>query len=124
VEYDLFRLFIVAGDSAELSCELSTGPKGEAYTVTWLKGNRPLDDRLADRVRITSQGDKHTLRLLNCRDEDSGLYTAKATTQSGSSTTCSAQLMVHECMKRTLLLSAIMISNVSPRQYLLTPLLM
>ncbi len=64
--------------------------------ITWLKGNRPLDDTLADRVKITSKGNKHSLTLLNCRDQDSGLYTAKITDEKFQVATSSAILTIHE----------------------------
>jgi hypothetical protein len=83
---------VIAGDNASFEC-ISEVP----VTINWLKANRPLNDELADRVKITSKGNKHTLTLLNCRDDDSGLYTAKITDEKLGVATCSAVLTVHEC---------------------------
>ncbi|XP_054736972.1 obscurin isoform X2 [Anastrepha obliqua] len=62
--------------------------------VTWLKDNKPLEDKLADRVIQTEATmNSYRLDIKNCSESDSGTYTAKAT--SGiESTTCSAQLAV------------------------------
>ncbi|XP_021952038.1 obscurin isoform X2 [Folsomia candida] len=79
------------GDNASFEC-VTESP----VIITWLKGNRPLDDTLADRVKITSKDNKHSLTLLNCRDEDSGLYTAKITNEAFAVSTCCAVLTIHE----------------------------
>jgi hypothetical protein len=83
------------GDNGKFDCEVDSKALS---TVTWMKGNRPLDDKLADRVKITTVGNRHTLEVLNCSDNDSGLYTAKATNENGTSSS-SAQLLVHELTK-------------------------
>lgn len=70
--------------------------------ITWLKGNRPLDDKYADRVRIESRGNAHSLTMMNCREEDAALYTAKVCELIGKEggisepVSCSAYLVVHE----------------------------
>jgi len=79
-----------AGDKASFDCVVEADPSA---VVTWLKDNRPLDDKLADRIRISEQGKIHKLDMLNCRLEDTGLYTARAVNSDGS-TTCSAHLIV------------------------------
>ena len=82
-----------AGDNAVLTVETKSATPS---IVTWLKENKPLDDRLADRVKIVSKENVHSLTLLNASDEDSGLYTAKCSNQYG--TTCSSGFInVHEC---------------------------
>ncbi|GAB0092620.1 Obscurin [Sergentomyia squamirostris] len=83
---------IEPGDKASFEIQLENEPT----SVTWLKDNKPLEDRLADRVKKTELGNNsHKLELLHCREEDSGLYTARA--NSGSETsTCSAQLIVQK----------------------------
>lgn len=61
--------------------------------MTWLRNNKPLDDRFADRIVTTSKGRKHSLQMMNCRLDDSGLYTVVASNEDGSAT-CSASLVV------------------------------
>jgi Immunoglobulin I-set domain len=66
-------------------------------TVSWLKDNKPLDDRMADRIS-KRQVDANTfeLEVKHCRESDSGLYTARAI--NGTETaTCSAQLVCETC---------------------------
>ncbi|XP_042234486.1 obscurin-like [Homarus americanus] len=92
------------GDSVSFVCEVA---HPLPYFVTWLKDSKPLDDKLADRVqqqdsgtrhtlKMTDEGARHTLQVMNCRVQDSGIYTAKATDEVGASATCSAQLLVQE----------------------------
>lgn len=64
--------------------------------MTWLKDNRPLADRLMDRVNISASGGSHRLEMQHCREDDSGLYTARAENAKGNAH-CSALLVVHEC---------------------------
>ncbi|XP_042877694.1 obscurin-like isoform X2 [Penaeus japonicus] len=92
------------GDGVTFVCEVA---HPAPYFITWLKDSKPLDDKLADRVQQTDtgakhalkmvdEGCKHTMQVLNCRVEDSGIYTAKATDENGVWSTCSAQLLVQE----------------------------
>lgn len=68
-----------------------------ADQVTWMKDNKPLDDRLADRVRKSEPfPNHHRLEIYNCAESDSGLYTARANNGVETST-CTAQLIVHKC---------------------------
>lgn len=57
-----------------------------------------MEDRLADRVLISSQNDNTAFRLevQHCLEADSGVYTARATNAIGAAT-CTAQLVVQEC---------------------------
>lgn len=72
-------------------CQLST----EAH-VTWLKDNKALEDRLADRVTKSSTDDhSYRLDIVHLMERDSGIYTALAQNQEGSAT-CTAQLLVRE----------------------------
>lgn len=97
----LYVCIYAAGDKASFEIELS----GSAENVTWLKDNKPLEDRMADRVRKTEVSDHHhRLEILNCTEVDSGLYTARANNGSESST-CSAQLVVEKRKMRNILLS-------------------
>ncbi|GLG93475.1 Obscurin [Gryllus bimaculatus] len=87
-------LSLEPGQNAVFECKVRSE---SAASVTWLRDNRPLDDKLADRVIQTSRDDNTTFRLelQHTRESDSGLYTARATNTQGSST-CSAQLVVQE----------------------------
>ncbi|XP_055686187.1 obscurin isoform X7 [Lutzomyia longipalpis] len=83
---------IEPGDKAAFEIQL----EGEPTSVTWLKDNKPLDDRLADRIKKAElPNNTHKLELQHCREEDSGLYTARAN-NGGESATCSAQLIVQK----------------------------
>ncbi|XP_066993450.2 obscurin isoform X6 [Anabrus simplex] len=81
------------GQNAVFECKLvSETPT----SVVWLKDNRHLQDKLADRVRMTEKDNSQfRLEIMHCRESDSGLYTAKATNEIGTST-CTAQLVVQE----------------------------
>ncbi len=81
-----------AGEKALFDCALESDAP---CSVTWLRNNRPLDDRFADRIQVVTKGRKHSLQMMNCRVDDSGLYTAMASNEEGS-TTCSASLVVQE----------------------------
>ena len=81
-----------AGEKAIFDCAVESD---QPCTVTWLRNNRPLDDRFADRIQVVSKGRKHSLQMMNCRLDDSGLYTALAASEEGS-TTCSASLVVQQ----------------------------
>lgn len=71
----------------------------KAENVIWLKDNKPLDDRLADRISAQElAGNYYRLDIKHCSETDSGLYSAKAANGADSST-CSAQLIVHESMQ-------------------------
>jgi len=68
---------------------------GAGVTATWLRDNKPLDDKLADRVKIQSKDNLFTLELSNCTTADSGQYTCRVTASGGETATCSANLEVH-----------------------------
>jgi hypothetical protein len=42
------------------------------------RDSAPLDDKLADRVKITSKGNLFTLSLTGCQPGDSGQYTCRS----------------------------------------------
>lgn len=70
--------------------------------VTWLKDNKALEDRLADRVTKSSSSDHaYRLEIIHLSERDSGIYTALAKNSEGSST-CTAQLLVKESKGNTL----------------------
>lgn len=79
-----------AGEKATFDCALEVDAPAQ---VTWLRNNKPLDDRFADRIQTVSKGRKHSLQMMNCRLDDSGLYTVVAANEDGSAT-CSASLVV------------------------------
>ncbi|XP_014257942.1 obscurin isoform X8 [Cimex lectularius] len=83
-------LNVEPGGSAAFECEI------DAKSIVWLKDNRPLSDRLADRVTQMSVGNVHRLEILNVIESDAGVYTAHATTKSGQVSTCTANLVVHK----------------------------
>lgn len=64
--------------------------------MTWLKDNKPMEDRLADRVIPTRTGNEFKLEIMHCAELDSGIYTALAANPDGKAT-CTAQLIVQEC---------------------------
>lgn len=71
--------------------------EASADQITWLKDNKPMEDRLADRVRKSEPfPNHHRLEIFNCLESDSGLYTARAN-NGGETATCTAQLIVHKC---------------------------
>lgn len=80
-----------AGENAVFECAVQ-----EDASVTWLKDNKPFTDRLMDRVQIVQKSGVHRLEVLHCREDDSGLYTARAENVKGNAH-CTAQLVVHEC---------------------------
>ncbi|XP_038208120.1 obscurin isoform X3 [Zerene cesonia] len=83
---------IEPGENAMFECKISSL---EEVKVTWLKDNKPLTDRLMDRVNIVNTGDVHRLEVKHCREDDTGLYTARAENVKGNAH-CTAQLIVHE----------------------------
>lgn len=83
----------IAGETATFEVQL----KDKAANVVWLKGNKPLDDKLASRVdQKEMEQNVHRLEIKHCRSEDTGLYTAIANSETDAAT-CSAQLVVEEC---------------------------
>lgn len=80
-----------AGENAVFECAVQ-----EEASVTWLKDNKPFTDRLMDRVQIVQRSGVHRLEVMHCREDDSGLYTARAENVKGNAH-CTAQLVVHEC---------------------------
>ncbi|XP_035904932.1 obscurin isoform X2 [Anopheles stephensi] len=78
-----------AGENAKFTVQVD-----EMSNMQWLKDNKPLDDRLADRV-ITKENDdlSYTLEIQHCREQDSGIYTARAINGTENAS-CTAQLIV------------------------------
>ncbi|XP_063991065.1 obscurin isoform X7 [Diachasmimorpha longicaudata] len=84
-------MHVIAGESATFECTLETS--GSASRLHWLKDNKPLDDKLADRINITSTENSFKLKILNVMESDTGIYTARAANGDGNAT-CTAQLIV------------------------------
>ncbi|CAG9132454.1 unnamed protein product [Plutella xylostella] len=82
---------IEPGENAFFQCALSES--SEKVKVTWLKDNRPFPDILMDRCTITTENGVHKMELLHCREDDTGVYTARAENVKGN-THCTAQLVV------------------------------
>ncbi|XP_052897549.1 obscurin [Anopheles moucheti] len=82
-------LTVEPGENAKFSVQVD-----EMSNMQWLKDNKPLDDRLADRV-ITKESDDltYTLEIQHCREQDSGIYTARAINGTENAS-CTAQLIV------------------------------
>ncbi|XP_063549021.1 obscurin isoform X4 [Cydia strobilella] len=83
---------IEPGENASFECSLRSS---ESVKITWLKDNKPLTDRLMDRVNITNESYDHKLEILHCMEDDSGTYTARAENDKGNSH-CTAQLVVSQ----------------------------
>ncbi len=64
-------------------------------TASWLKDNKPLTDKLADRIKVVAKENHFTLALANCAAEDSGQYTCRVNDGKGGTVTSSAHLEVH-----------------------------
>lgn len=85
--------FHAAGHKAVFECEVEDKAK-----VLWLKDNKPLEDKLADRISAVSHNDtKHRLQILGAHECDTGTYTARATNDEGGISSCTAHLLVETC---------------------------
>ncbi|XP_017890129.1 obscurin isoform X5 [Ceratina calcarata] len=92
-ENNLELIHAVAGEAATFECTLLN--TDSTTRVQWLKDNKPLDDRLADRVTASAVGKTFKLQLQNVMESDSGIYIARAINSDGQST-CTAQLIVEK----------------------------
>ncbi|XP_053686874.1 obscurin [Sabethes cyaneus] len=90
-------LSVEPGENAKFSCQLD-----ERSDMQWLKDNRPLDDKLADRIITKQTNDlQYSLEIQHCREEDTGTYTARAINGTENAS-CTAQLTVEKCKLVTL----------------------
>lgn len=89
---------IAAGETASFECSVAGD---ESTTLTWLKDNKPLSDRLMDRVTKSNVDNTFKLEIQNLIEADTGMYTAHATRADGSST-CTAHLLVQKCESKGL----------------------
>lgn len=89
-----FKFFLyIAGEMAVFECTLLY--TDSTTRVQWLKDNKPLEDRLADRLTASATGKTFRLTLQNVLESDSGIYIARAMNSEGQST-CTAQLIVQQ----------------------------
>ncbi|XP_058829179.1 obscurin isoform X2 [Topomyia yanbarensis] len=87
----IHALSVEPGENASFSCQLD-----ERSNVQWLKDNKPLDDKLADRINMRETDDlTYSLDIQHCREEDTGTYTARAINGTENSS-CTAQLIVEK----------------------------
>jgi len=63
--------------------------------MQWLKDNKPMEDKLADRVTTTITDNVCKLEIQNVHESDSGIYIARALNANGEAT-CTAQLVVQQ----------------------------
>lgn len=82
-----------AGENAIFECSVR---EYEDVKVTWLRDNKPFPGKLMDRVNVSTQNGITKLEIQHCREDDTGLYTARAENIKGNAH-CTAQLVVHEC---------------------------
>lgn len=64
--------------------------------IQWLKDNKPMEDKLADRVTASLTDNVCKLEIQNVHESDSGIYIARALNANGEAT-CTAQLVVQKC---------------------------
>ncbi|XP_026827528.1 obscurin isoform X4 [Ooceraea biroi] len=83
----------IAGEVATFECTMLTS---DATTrMQWLKDNKPMEDKLADRVTTTLENNMCKLEIQNVHESDSGIYIARALNANGEAT-CTAQLVVQQ----------------------------
>ncbi|XP_024939523.1 obscurin isoform X4 [Cephus cinctus] len=86
-------IHVIAGENATFECSLKS--VDSSTNMQWLKDNKPLDDKLADRVITSSDENSFKLQIQNVLESDSGIYIARAVNGDGQAT-CTAQLIVQE----------------------------
>ena len=85
------NIIITAGENAIFECECEG-----VENLVWLKDNRPLSDKLADRIVISKEDNVFRLEIKNVSESDSGTYTARAENDCGVSMS-TAHLIVEKC---------------------------
>jgi len=89
--------FYIAGEVATFECAMLT--TDASTRMQWLKDNKQMDDKLADRVSTTMDNNTCKLEIQNVHESDSGIYIARALNANGEAT-CTAQLVVQQCMSQ------------------------
>ncbi|XP_043277218.1 obscurin isoform X4 [Venturia canescens] len=84
-------IHIIAGENASFECTMASGT--DTTKMQWFKDNKPLSDKLADRVVISSTENTFKLTIKHVLEADSGIYTARAANGDGKAS-CTAQLVV------------------------------
>ncbi|XP_018359776.1 PREDICTED: muscle M-line assembly protein unc-89 isoform X3 [Trachymyrmex cornetzi] len=83
----------IAGEVATFECTMLTSDP--TVRIQWLKDNKPMEDKLADRVTTTLTDNICKLEIQNVHESDSGIYIARALNVNGEAT-CTAQLVVQQ----------------------------
>ncbi|XP_011062355.1 PREDICTED: muscle M-line assembly protein unc-89 isoform X5 [Acromyrmex echinatior] len=83
----------IAGEVASFECTMLTSDP--TVRIQWLKDNKPMEDKLADRVTTTLTDNICKLEIQNVHESDSGIYIARALNVNGEAT-CTAQLVVQQ----------------------------
>ncbi|KAL0112243.1 hypothetical protein PUN28_011952 [Cardiocondyla obscurior] len=91
--YSASAKVVEAGEVATFECEMLTSDS--TTRMQWLKDNKPMEDKLADRVSTTLDDNKCKLEIQNVYESDSGIYIARALNANGEAT-CTAQLVVQQ----------------------------
>ncbi|XP_024880175.1 obscurin isoform X3 [Temnothorax curvispinosus] len=81
------------GEVATFECTMLTSDS--TTRMQWLKDNKPMEDKLADRVTTTMADNTCKLEIQNVHESDSGIYIARALNANGEAT-CTAQLVVQQ----------------------------
>ncbi|XP_012537087.1 obscurin isoform X3 [Monomorium pharaonis] len=81
------------GEVATFECTMLTSDS--TTRLQWLKDNKPMEDKLADRVSTTLTDNICKLEIQNVHESDSGIYIARALNANGEAT-CTAQLVVQK----------------------------
>ncbi|XP_011159691.1 obscurin isoform X3 [Solenopsis invicta] len=81
------------GEVATFECTMLTSDP--TTRLQWLKDNKPMEDKLADRVTTTLSDNICKLEIQNVHESDAGIYIARALNVNGEAT-CTAQLIVQK----------------------------
>lgn len=92
----MLTFLLTAGETAIFEVALAEPPD----SLSWLKDNKPINGNgsMSGRILSSSSDNKreYRLQIRQVDASDAGLYTAVGSNAHGK-TTCSAQLVVHEC---------------------------
>ncbi|XP_039304592.1 obscurin isoform X5 [Solenopsis invicta] len=91
--YSASSKVVEAGEVATFECTMLTSDP--TTRLQWLKDNKPMEDKLADRVTTTLSDNICKLEIQNVHESDAGIYIARALNVNGEAT-CTAQLIVQK----------------------------